>query len=134
MTTVKGQMACLDFLVLMFTFAVKLYLFRHPSPVYFVHFHQWCQLVGKLCRGRKCSSWTSSFHFSPLCVGTLGAWGSCAHFLVRWIGFRVTEQSGDSRAIVFLIQRITIEVHCGNGMATIPSTQDWAEFTSLPTV
>jgi len=86
---------------------------------------------------RKYSSWTSSFHFSHLCVEILGTWGSCACSLVRRIGARVTEQSGDSRPTVFLIQQITIQVQCGNTasvMAIIPSTQDWAVFASLPTV
>ena len=47
------------------------------------------------------------------------------------------EQSGDNRASQFLIQKIAIDVQRGNAasvMATIPSSQDWAEFTSLPTV
>ena len=79
-----------------------------------------------------------SFHFSPLCVETLGAWGSCACSLVRRIGSRVMEQSGDNRATQFLIQKVVIEVQRGNAasvMATIPaSSRDWAEFASLPTV
>ena len=78
-----------------------------------------------------------SFHFSPLCVETLGAWGSCARSLVRRIGSRVMEQSGDNRANQFLIQKVAIDVQRGNAasvMATIPSSQDWAEFASLPTV
>ena len=37
---------------------------------------------------RKYSSLIPSFHFSPLCVETLGAWGSCARSLVRRIGSR----------------------------------------------
>ena len=35
---------------------------------------------------RKYSSLTPSFHFSPLCVETLGAWGSCTCSLMRRIG------------------------------------------------
>jgi len=65
-----------------------------------------------------------------------------------WLGFTcsffgkmdrvlVTEQSGDSGATVFRIQQIAMKVQRGNAasvMATYPSTQDWAEFASLPTV
>ena len=72
-----------------------------------------------------------------LCVDTLGAWGSCARSLVRRIRSRVMEQSGDNRATQFLIQNVAIDVQRGNAasvMATIPSSQDWAEFASLPTV
>ena len=60
---------------------------------------------------------------------TLGAWGSCACSLVRQIGSRVMEQSGDNRATQFLIQKVAIDVQRGNAasvMATIPSSQDWA--------
>ena len=83
---------------------------------------------------RKYSSLIPSFHFSPLCVETLGAWGSCAHLLARRIGSRVMEQSGDNRATQFLIQKVTIDVQRGNAasvLATIPSSQDWAEFECL---
>ena len=83
---------------------------------------------------RKYSSLIPSFHFSRLCVETLGAWGSCARSLVRWIGSQVMEQSGDNRATQFLIQKVAIYVQHGNAasvMATIPSSQD---FSFLPTV
>ena len=43
------------------------------------------------------------------------------------------EQSGDNRGT----QKIAIDVQRGNAasvMATIPSSQDWAEFAFLPTV
>ena len=47
------------------------------------------------------------------------------------------EQSGDNRVTQFLIQKVAIDVQRGNAasvMATIPSSQDWEEFASLPTV
>ena len=47
------------------------------------------------------------------------------------------EQSGDNRATQFLIQKVAIDVLRGNAasvMATISSSDDWAEFASLPTV
>ena len=86
---------------------------------------------------RKYSSLIPSFHLSPICVETLGAWGSCARSLVRRIGSRVIEQSGDNRVTQFLIQKVAIDVQRGNAasvMATIPSSQDWTEIASLPTV
>jgi len=77
---------------------------------------------------------TTTFHFSPLCVETLGAWGSCACLLVWQIGSQVMGQTGDNRATQFLIQKIAVNVQRDNAtsvMATIPSSQDWAEFISL---
>ena len=45
------------------------------------------------------------------------------------------EQTGDNRALQFLIQKIAIDVQWGNAasvMATIPLSQDWAEFVLCP--
>ena len=50
----------------------------------------------EIAKLRKYVTLTTSFHFSPLCVETLGAWGSCAHLLVRRIGSLVMEQTGDN--------------------------------------
>ena len=64
-------------------------------------------------------------------------WGSCVRSLVRRIGFRVIEQSSDNRTTQFLIQKIAIDVQRGNAasvMATIPSSQHWVEFASLPSL
>ena len=84
---------------------------------------------------RKYSSLTATFHFSPVCVETLGAWGSSARELIRRIGSRVMERTGDVRATQFLIQHVSLDVQRGNVasvMATIPPSSDWAEFISLP--
>ena len=56
---------------------------------------------------------------------------------MRQIGSQVMEQSGDNRATQFLIQKVAIDAQHGiaaSVMATILSSQDWAEFASLPTV
>lgn len=84
---------------------------------------------------QKYSSLAATFHFSPMCVETLGAWGSSARKLIRRIGSRVMEQTGDVRATQFLIQQVSIDVQRGNVasvMAIIPPPSDWAEFISLP--
>jgi len=50
---------------------------------------------------------------------------------------QVMEQTGDNKETQFLIQKIAIDVQRGNAasvMATIPSSQEWAEFISLPLV
>ena len=63
---------------------------------------------------KKYSSLTATFHFSPVCVETLGAWGSGARELVRRIGSRVMERTGDSQATQFFIQQISTDVQHGN--------------------
>jgi len=87
-------------------------------------------------KARKYSTMAPNFHLSPLCVETFGAWGSSVHLVVWQIGSSVMEQTEDNMACQFLIQKISIDVQCGNAaavMATMPSSQDWVEFIALPT-
>ena len=84
---------------------------------------------------RKYSSLTATFHFSPVSLETLGAWGSSARELIKIIGSRVMERIGDVHATRFLIQQVSLDIQHGNVasvMATIPPSSDWAEFISLP--
>jgi len=79
---VRGQMACLWFL------GGRTY---HFFGTLILLLHLMCQLPPEVPAGwqtakiKKYSSSTTTFHFSPLCVETLGAWGSCARSLVRRI-------------------------------------------------
>ena len=40
-----------------------------------------------------------SYAFAPICIETLGAWGDSAKDLVRKIGARVREKTGEPRSI-----------------------------------
>ena len=51
----------------------------------------------------------------------LGVWGSSARELIRRIGSRVTEQTGDVCATQFLIQQVSINVQRGN-VASVMAT------------
>ena len=68
----------------------------------------------------------------------MGAWGSCACSLVRQIGSRVMEQSGDNRATQFLFRRsVAFDVQCVNAasvMATFPSSQDGQSLPLCPLI
>ena len=84
---------------------------------------------------RKYASLTTMYHFSPVCIESLGAWGEAARTLIRQIGSRVRESTGDPRATSFLTQKLSLDVQRGNVasiMATLPSTRDWGEFGLLP--
>ena len=84
---------------------------------------------------RKYATLTPSYAFAPICIETLGAWGDSAKDLVRKIGARVREKTGEPRSTSFLIQRLALDVQRGNAAAvlgTIPATRDWAEVGLLP--
>jgi len=99
--------------------------------------------ASRLANSAESAKFNINHHFSflssdaPLCVETFGAWGSSARSLVWQMVSRIMEQTGDNRALQFLIQKIAIDIQWGNAasvMATIPSSQDWAKFVSLPLV
>ena len=84
---------------------------------------------------RKYATLTPSYAFAPICIETLGAWGDSAKDLVRKIGARVREKTGELRSTSFLVQRLALDVQRGNAAAvlgTIPATRDWAEVGLLP--
>ena len=66
---------------------------------------------------RKYATLTPSYAFAPICIETLGAWGDSAKDLVRKIGARVSEKTGEPRSTSFLIQRLVLDVQKGNTAA-----------------
>ena len=50
---------------------------------------------------RKYASLTTMYHFSPVCIESLGTWGEAASALIRQIGARVCKSTGDPRATSF---------------------------------
>ena len=84
---------------------------------------------------RKYSSLLPTYNFAPVCIETLGAWDDSARDLIRAIGRRVQESTGDPRSTIFLVQRLALDVQRRNVasiMAMLPSTKDWSEVGLLP--
>ena len=63
---------------------------------------------------KKYSTLSRELTFTPVAVETLGAWGHEAGLLIRAIGRRITEVSGEARATNFLRQRLSMAVQRGN--------------------
>ena len=79
---------------------------------------------------RKYSSLSRELTFVPVAVETLGAWGHEAALLIRAIGRRITDVSGEARATNFLRQRLSIAVQRGNAasiLSCFPKSKDLAE-------
>ena len=63
----------------------------------------------------------------PVAVETLGVWGPSAIALCADIGGRLASESGDSRSLAFLQQRISLAVQRGNaaaGIGTLPTSDN----------
>ena len=55
-----------------------------------------------------------SHYFSPVAIETMGALGSRSMALLRDIGHRITEETGESHARDFIFQQLSVAVQRGN--------------------
>ena len=62
---------------------------------------------------------SGDFLFAPIAVETLGVWGPSALSLCSAIGGRITNLTGDLRALSFLKQRLGLAVQRGNAAAVV---------------
>ena len=70
------------------------------------------------------------YHFTPVGIETLGAWGTNGHKLVKEIGKKVEEETGEKRATSYLFQQISIAIQRGNSscvLGTVPHSRGWDE-------
>ena len=61
--------------------------------------------------------------FIPIGIETYGAWGTLGHKLIKDIGKKLKEATGESRSTFFLTQRISMAVQRGNSsciLNTVP--------------
>ena len=74
--------------------------------------------------------------FFPIAVETFGSWGSESHKLVKEIGKKVMEETGEKRSSFYLFQSISIAIQRGNAscvLGTIPHTEGLEEIFDLVT-
>ena len=72
----------------------------------------------------------ANYEFVPLGFETFGSWGAEAKDLVRQIGKKIAERSGERRSTDFLRQRISIEIQRGNSVSvfgTLPESRELEE-------
>ena len=75
----------------------------------------------------KYADFAANFKFVPLGFETCGSWGSEALALVKTIGKKLSDQTGENRSTSFLTQSISIELQRGNAssvLGTFPFTRD----------
>ena len=62
---------------------------------------------------------TSTYHFVPVAVETLGALCEEADDFVHELGRRITAVTGERRATEFLLQRLSVAIQRGNASAVL---------------
>ena len=80
---------------------------------------------------------SESYWFTPVGIETFGSWGSEGHKLVKEIGKKVMEETGEKRSAFFLFQSISIAIQRGNAsciLGTVPHSEgleELFEFVSI---
>ena len=68
----------------------------------------------------------NDYCFVPVGIETFGAWGPEGHKLIKDIGKKLKEVTGEQRSTFFLTQRISMAIQRGNSSSvqgTVPSTE-----------
>ena len=68
----------------------------------------------------------NDYWFVPIGIETFGSWGQEGHKLVKVIGKRVMEVTGEKRSTSYLFQRISIAIRRGNSscvLGTVPHSE-----------
>ena len=66
------------------------------------------------------------YHFTPIAIETYGAWGTESHKIIKEIGKKVMETTGEKRSTFYLTQRISIALMRDNAaciLGTVPPTE-----------
>ena len=69
---------------------------------------------------------TNDYIFVPIGIETFGAYGQEGHKLVRTIGKKISEVTGEKRSTSFLFQRISMAIMRGNAnciLGTVPDSE-----------
>ena len=104
------------------------------------YLHSTSRVVGSAASGAESRKFkryeqvASLYTFCPFAVETLGPFGEEALKLVKELGRRIQESSGEIRSTSFLIQRISVAIQRGNSasiLATVPPSDDLHEIFNL---
>ena len=62
---------------------------------------------------------TNDYKFIPIAVETFGSWGQQGHSLVKEIGQKLSEITGEKRSTFYLFQRISMAIQRGNAACIV---------------
>ena len=70
-------------------------------------------------KNSKYISLTNTHHFVALAVKTMGPWNTEGLNLIKELGRRITEATGDPHETAYLLQRISVAVQRGNAASVV---------------
>ena len=78
----------------------------------------------------KYKSLAVDYLFTPIAIETFGAWGFESHKIIKEIGKKVMETTGEKKSTFYLTQKISIAIQRGNSsciLGTVPPTEGLEE-------
>jgi hypothetical protein len=90
--------------------------------------------LGEVSKHKLYASAQGQYHFVPVALETSGVWGKEGISLIKEIGRRITEATGEPRATSYLIQRLSICLQRGNVasiLGTLPPGRELDEIFLL---
>ena len=79
---------------------------------------------------QKYSELAEKYWFVPVAIESMGSWGTTGHKLVKEIGKKVMQATGETRSTEFLFQAISIALQRGNAscvIGTVPHSEGLEE-------
>ena len=73
----------------------------------------------QIVKSSKYTELAQTYCFIPIGIETFGSWGSEGHKLVKEIGKKVMEETGEKRSAFFLFQSISIAIQRGNASCVL---------------
>ena len=61
----------------------------------------------------------NDYIFTPIALETMGSWGKQGHSLIKEIGLRLSDVTGDKRSTFYLFQRISMAIQLGNAASVL---------------
>ena len=100
------------------------------------YINQTSKLAGATAEARefsktlKYTELSNDYCFSPIGKETFGSWGSDGQKVVKEIGRKIMEETGEKRSTIFLFQSISIAIQRGNAscvLGTVPQSEGLEE-------
>ena len=64
------------------------------------------------------------YHFEPVCAETFGSWGSRGLNLIKMIGNKMKEATGEPRSTFYLFQKISMAIQRGNSQCILGTSSN----------
>ena len=110
----------------------RCHLPRHLSIFIPGQCHRWCwRSIAAQKKLIKYDSLAPNYDIAPVAIESLGAIGPLSRALLKDLGRRIKESTGEARAHEYLVQRLAVAVQRGNAVSIMGTMEDPGQRTFL---